>query len=180
MLGITATHLSTCQELRDCKWPLCQTSCDGWVSLASRGSKAQEENERDKRRKKGVNVNIEYWKGIFSDTHRTCTEIHPEGGYKHKTRHWSVSSEIWKVCINLWIWGVCWAGLVSWFWCPGKDSHGLPILTWARCEPWGEPRLGNSHQAAPRHLSQSLPMWILDHGKVWRAVPFDQNTTRLP
>lgn len=33
-----------------------------------------------------------------------------------------------------------------------------------------------SHQAAPSHLSQSLPMWILDRGKVpvWRAVPFDQ------
>lgn len=85
MLGVTATHLSTCQELRDCKWPLCQTSCDGWVSLASRGSKAQEENEGDRRRRKGVNVNIEYWKGRFSDTHRTCTEIHPEGGHKHET-----------------------------------------------------------------------------------------------
>lgn len=59
MLGITPTHLSTCQELRDCELPSCQTSSDGWVSLTSRGSKAQEENERDRRREKSVNVNIE-------------------------------------------------------------------------------------------------------------------------
>lgn len=160
MLGHIPTHLSTCQGLRDCESPSCQASCDGWVSLASRGSKALDENERDKRREKGVKVNIENWKGRFSDTQN----LYWNPSWRRtqvKTRHWSVSSEILKMCVGLWVWGGC-RGIQSCGW-----FVFLTLVHWKR-QPWSaylglsqmwalsRAQAGKlSHQAAPSHLTQS-------------------------
>lgn len=82
MLGHIPTHLSTCQELRDCETPSCQITCDGWLSLASRASKAQ--GWEWKGQKEEERCESEYRNGRCSDTHRTGPEIHPEAGHNIK------------------------------------------------------------------------------------------------
>lgn len=78
-------------------------------------------------------------------------------------------------------------GAVGHVWFPNCALKVATMVSTA----WGKPDVSLrqrpgweavSHQAAPIHLSQPLPMWLLEHGKLpaWKAAPDYETPLRFP